>query len=165
MIFRSPSEMMGSELDRWRVVRRTAAIIYIVLNSAYMIYRLTIINPGSLFLSWFYFTAETFQFILGLTYIFSSWHHRRRTSPPVLRDATVEVWVPVYLEPMDVIRRTLAAAKRIEYPHETRVLDDGRRAEVRELAEELGITYLSRPDNLDAKAGNLNFALRSSQAD
>jgi cellulose synthase/poly-beta-1,6-N-acetylglucosamine synthase-like glycosyltransferase len=165
MIFRSPSEMMGSELERWRIVRRTAAIIYIVLNSVYMIYRLTIINPQSLFLSWFYFTAETFQFILGLTYIFSSWHHRRRTSPPALENASVEVWVPVYLEPIDVIRRTLSAAKRIDYPHETRVLDDGRRAEVRMLAEELGITYLSRPDNLDAKAGNLNFALRSSSAD
>lgn len=152
-------------MQRWRRVRRVAAVGYIVLNAIYMVYRFTIINPHSLLLSWSYFVAESFQFVLGLTYIFMSWQFRRRTSLPPLPGATVEVWVPVYREPLDVIRRTLAAANRIDYPHETRVFDDGRRPEVKAIAEELGVAYFSRPENIDAKAGNLNFALSQSCAE
>jgi cellulose synthase/poly-beta-1,6-N-acetylglucosamine synthase-like glycosyltransferase len=157
--------MMESELEKWRSVRRGLSIAYIVLNTVYMVYRFIIINPHSLFLSWFYFIAEAIQFALGLNLIFSSWQYRQRETPAPIENALVEVWVPVYLEPIEVIQRTLRAAKHIEYPHQTCVLDDGKRPEIKTLAHELGITYLCRADNLNAKAGNLNFALRRSQAD
>ncbi len=39
------------------------------------------------------------------------------------------------------------------------VLDDGRRAWLKKLAEQLGCGYLKRPDNRHAKAGNINHAL------
>lgn len=165
MKFRPVREMMESELGRWKVVRRAAAISYLTLNTVYMVYRFTIINPNSLFLSSSYFIAELFQFILGITYIYMSWNFRRRTSPPTIHDVRVEVWVPVYREPIDVIRRTLYGAQHIDHPHDTRVFDDGRREDVKSLAEELGITYYSRPENIDAKAGNLNFALENSEAE
>ena len=165
MKFRPVREMMESELEKWKTIRRIAAISYLVLNTVYMVYRFTIINPNSLFLSSSYFIAEVFQFILGITYIYMSWNFRRRKSPPTLQDVSVEVWVPVYREPIDVIRRTLRAAKNIDHPHDTRVFDDGRREDVKELAAEFGIKYFSRQNNTDAKAGNLNFALENSTAE
>ena len=39
------------------------------------------------------------------------------------------------------------------------ILDDGRRESFRRFAEEVGVGYLTRPDNCHAKAGNLNHAL------
>ena len=40
------------------------------------------------------------------------------------------------------------------------MLDDGKRADVKALCEELGADYVTRPTNLHAKAGNLNHALQ-----
>ena len=54
---------------------------------------------------------------------------------------------------------TLVGCDRISYPHTTWVLDDGRRDDVRRLAERFGARYLTRPTNEHAKAGNINNAL------
>ncbi len=77
----------------------------------------------------------------------------------------VAVLIPTYNEPEEVLLPTVASAVRLEPEHETWVLDDGRRDWVRQLAEELGARYLTRPDNRHAKAGNLNHALRHVDAD
>lgn len=80
-------------------------------------------------------------------------------------DLRVAVFVPTFDEPIEVLMPTIAAAVALQPAHETWVLDDGRRPEVEQLAGELGARYLTRPDNLDAKAGNLNHALRVVDAD
>ena len=72
---------------------------------------------------------------------------------------SVAVLIPTYDEPVEVLLPTIAAAVTLEPAHETWVLDDGRRDEIRELAESLGARYLTRPNNEGAKAGNLNHAL------
>ena len=54
---------------------------------------------------------------------------------------------------------TLAGCRALTYPHTTYLLDDGRREEMRELAQLAGAGYLTRPDNSHAKAGNINAAL------
>jgi cellulose synthase (UDP-forming) len=58
-----------------------------------------------------------------------------------------------------LLRKTVLAAREIRLPHRTWVLDDGQRAEVRALCEELGVDYLTRSSNDHAKAGNINAAL------
>jgi cellulose synthase/poly-beta-1,6-N-acetylglucosamine synthase-like glycosyltransferase len=80
-------------------------------------------------------------------------------------DRSVAVLIPTYNEPTEVLLPTIAAAVALEPGHETWVLDDGRRNEVRELAEALGARYLTRPDNVGAKAGNLNHALPHVEAE
>ena len=79
---------------------------------------------------------------------------------PVQPGRTVDVLIPTYNEDPQLLRGTISAALKIDYPHRTYVLDDGRREEVRALCKELGADYISRPNNLHAKAGNLNHALR-----
>jgi cellulose synthase (UDP-forming) len=75
------------------------------------------------------------------------------------RPVAVEVFVTVYGEPVDVVRRTVVAALAIRGEHRTWLLDDGSSDEMRDLAGELGCFYLRRLGSSGAKAGNLNHAL------
>ena len=79
---------------------------------------------------------------------------------------TVDVFVPTYSEPVEMLERTIIGCQAMEYPHKTIwLLDDQRRPAMRELAQRLGCRYLDRPDNSHAKAGNLNHALPLSEGE
>jgi cellulose synthase (UDP-forming) len=79
---------------------------------------------------------------------------------------SVDILIPTYNEPNFILRRTVIGCQALEYSHKkVYLLDDTRRPEVKELAEELGCEYLTRPDNLYAKAGNLNHAIAHIQGD
>lgn len=77
----------------------------------------------------------------------------------------VDVFVTVYGEDVDVIRRTVAAALAMHGRHRTWILDDGRSDEVRDLASELGARYVRRLSSGGAKAGNVNHALTLAKAE
>lgn len=73
---------------------------------------------------------------------------------------SVDVMIPTYNEPVFILRRTIIGCQAIDYTRKTiYLLDDTHRPEVESLARELGCEYITRPDNLHAKAGNLNHAL------
>ena len=74
-------------------------------------------------------------------------------------DTLVDVFITVYGEPVDTIRRTATAARAMNGKHRTWILDDGKSDEVRDLAAELGCHYVRRLSNNGAKAGNINHAL------
>ncbi|MHB1539004.1 MAG: glycosyltransferase family 2 protein, partial [Solirubrobacteraceae bacterium] len=76
------------------------------------------------------------------------------------QELPIDVYVCTYDEPLHVLEATLAGCSLLEGEHTTYVLDDGRREEVRELAERWGAAHITRADNSDAKAGNINHALR-----
>lgn len=77
----------------------------------------------------------------------------------------VDVFIPTYDEPLDVLRRAILAAKAMDWPNfRVVVLDDKRRPWLREYCRSVGVAYETRPDNRDAKAGNLNHALARSSA-
>jgi cellulose synthase (UDP-forming) len=81
---------------------------------------------------------------------------------------TVDVFIPTYDEPINVVRTTVLAALALEWPAEKLkiyLLDDGRRPEFREFAETVGVEYLIRQDNKHAKAGNINNALKYSSGE
>lgn len=102
---------------------------------------------------------------LGL-FAFSLWDIDRR--PPLLEpspELSVAVLIPTYNEGREILLPTIAAAVALEPSHETWVLDDGDRPEVRRMAEELGARYLARPTHEHAKAGNVNHALGIVKAD
>jgi len=62
-------------------------------------------------------------------------------------------------ESLEILEATLTGCKNIPYPHKTYVLDDGKRNEVKLLAQRLDCNYITRPTNEHAKAGNINHAL------
>ncbi len=72
---------------------------------------------------------------------------------------SVDIFIPTYNEPAFILRRTVIGCQALDYPNKkVYLLDDTRRPEIRFLAKELGCHYITRPDNLHAKAGNINHA-------
>ena len=85
---------------------------------------------------------------------------RCRTTPSMW--PAVDLLIPTYNEPLSVVRYTALAAMNIDWPADklnVYILDDGKREEFRQFAEEAGIGYMTRDDNKHAKAGNINRAL------
>lgn len=79
----------------------------------------------------------------------------------------VDVLIPTYNEPLELVRYTVLAAMNIDWPADRLhifLLDDGRRKEFREFAARAGVAYVTRSDNQGAKAGNINHALTQSHA-
>jgi cellulose synthase (UDP-forming) len=109
--------------------------------------------------------AETYSLVDSLLFGLTMWRLKKRPPPPSPPDgATVDVFITTYNEPADMVIATAIAAAEITYPHNTWILDDGNRDEMRTAAEELGIGYITRSiEWVDkprhAKAGNLNNAL------
>src|ERR1700722_858160 len=103
--------------------------------------------------------------VLVLGYIQTAWPlHRPPIALPedVAYWPTVDLFIPTYNEPLSVVQNTVLGALSIDYPLDKLkiyILDDGRREEFREFAEACGVGYITRDNNLHAKAGNLNHAL------
>ncbi len=74
----------------------------------------------------------------------------------------VDIYIPTYNEPLKVVRTTVFAAQGLDWPEDKLnifILDDGKRDEFRVFAEQVGVGYITRPNNDHAKAGNLNHAM------
>lgn len=74
---------------------------------------------------------------------------------------SVDILIPTYDEPLFILKRTIVGCQALDYPRKSiYLLDDTQRPEVQALAKELGCEYITRSNNLHAKAGNLNHALQ-----
>ena len=121
------------------------------------------------------FVAESFGVVSVLLFFIQVWEVHEPPQQPILEGRTVDVFVPTYNEDPLLLRATLEACRRLDYPHRTYLCDDGgsearfndpekhaatakRREELQALCDELDATYMIRPDNRHAKAGNLNYA-------
>jgi cellulose synthase (UDP-forming) len=125
---------------------------------------------------WFCYVVELFAtgdaLILYLTFLRSSdrrgeadAHEARLRATPPEQLPEVDVYIPTYNEPMDVLEKTITGALCLDYPNfHVWVLDDGRRPWLKEFCRDKGVGYLTRPDNTHAKAGNINHALTKTNA-
>lgn len=148
-----------------RKVRVACFVIYVICAVVYLAWRPTAFNPDALAFSAAFYGAEVYGFLISLLIALTAWNrkNRRVSAPP--ENLRVDVFIPTLNEPMDMVRRTVLAAVRIDYPHKTWVLDDGNRPEIRAMARELGCEYLARTTNTGAKAGNLNHGLKHATGD
>lgn len=78
---------------------------------------------------------------------------------------SVDVFIPVYGEPVEEIEATATAARDMYGRHTTYILDDGESDEVKQMAKRVGVEYIRRPVHNNAKAGNINYALRQTEGD
>ena len=122
-----------------------------------------LLNPsriGTPYLYGLLITAEIFNLIQALGFWWTCANERVR-EPRALRErVAVDVFVPVYKEPTDIVDLTLAAATGLRGA-EVRVwvLDDGNDDAMRDLAASYGVGYIRRAEHTGAKAGNINHAL------
>jgi len=131
-------------------------IVYLVFRG---IFTLNLESVYSTFASWLLYSAEILGGFQMILYFFNVWDVAEPDQLEPEEGLTVDVLIPTYNEDVLLLRGTVQAALAMDYPHRTVVLDDGRRPEVAELADELGAMYIKRDDNQHAKAGNMNNAL------
>jgi cellulose synthase (UDP-forming) len=163
-----------------RTAGRLATLIMVVLSVTtsmrYMYWRITETLGFETWLDAFFgyglLLAELYALIMMLlSYFQTAWPlHRRPVAMP--RDVTkwpsIDVFVPTYNEPLEVVRQSVLAASALDWPADrlkVYVLDDGRRPEFREFCEKAGVGYLTRADNKFAKAGNINAALEKTDGE
>lgn len=156
----SPSTVKRGHSNSSLRIRKLALILLCVVTPLYLIWRVTVINADAPVFGWVLFTGE----LWGLTSLL--WYFFSLGEVDADEDVTdknfwceIDVLITTINEPIEMIRRTAAAARDMNIEHETYILDDGNRQEVRELADQLGVRYVARSTNQFAKAGNLNNAL------
>ena len=127
--------------------------------------------------------AETLAYIGLLLFAFNLWRTRdvpRKPPPRSIaecsedhgageRPIAVDVFITTYNEEVELVRISIRDAKRLRYPYpldlRIHVLDDGRRATMKQVAQEEGVKYISRTNNVGFKAGNLRNAMELTSGD
>lgn len=154
--------------------RRSVSVIMVVtsllMSTRYMYFRLTqtlhFNSAIETILGMGLFLAEVYIWVmLLLNYLQTVWPLKRGIVPlpdDMSKWPTVDIYIPSYNEPLEVVRDTVLAAQCIDYPKDKMkiyLLDDGKRSEFAVFAADVGVGYITRNDNKHAKAGNLNHAL------
>ncbi len=153
--------------------RRLVVGILLILTVRYILWRvlstLNVADPLNGVFSLGLFFLELLMLVSGIIQLFLMLNvkERRREADQkasIVINGTftpsVDILIPTYNEPSFILRRTIIGCQALDYANKTiYLLDDTRREEVKDLAEQLGCKYLNRADNNHAKAGNLNHAL------
>ncbi|MBN3958964.1 glycosyltransferase [Nostoc sp. NMS8] len=153
--------------------QRLIVVILIILTLRYVLWRslssLNLVDPLNGVFSLGLFFAEMLVIVNSTIQLFFMLNIKERhreadmKSLAVLSGSfvpTVDIFIPTYNEPVLILRRTIIGCQALIYASKKiYLLDDTNRLEMRDLAEELGCYYITRPDNSYAKAGNLNHAI------
>ncbi|MEJ5227289.1 glycosyltransferase family 2 protein [Thermodesulfovibrio sp.] len=131
------------------------------------------------------YLAETYAIVIYFLGIFVNISPLKRHPLNLPEDKnilpSVDIFIPTYNEPLEIIKTTVIACKQIKYTQDKInifILDDGsttqkrndrepekalqawqRYEELKSLAKEMDVNYITREKNEHAKAGNLNNAL------
>jgi cellulose synthase (UDP-forming) len=169
----------------WPLVRLLVLTVGTFLCGRYLIWRVTTTihwhDPASFVVAIALFLAEFYGMLIFLLGMLTNVQPIARRSPPITAYPTVDVLIPTYNEPPEILEVTLVAATQIRYPEgklRVYLCDDGgtrqrtehpdaafaqaardRQKALQALCAELGATYLTRERNEHSKAGNLNAAL------
>ncbi len=146
---------------------RSLLLANIFLAGFYFVLVVFLLPKGDSWLFWLLVASEVFHFWQVATYIFTVWPRNRVRKFNTSFQKSVAIFITVAGEPKEIVRRTVQAAKELDYPHfNVYILNDGFVAkkdnwqEAEDLANELGVTCITRQKPGGAKAGNLNHALR-----
>ena len=166
--------LMG--FSKRRSVSVMMVVMSVLMSTRYMYFRVTqtlhFNSEIETLLGIGLFLAEVYIWImLLLNYLQTVWPLKRGIVPlpdDMTRWPTVDVYIPTYNEPLDVVRDTVLAAQCMDYPRDKikiYLLDDGKRSEFAVFAADVGVGYITRNDNAFAKAGNLNHAMKLTQGE
>lgn len=151
-------------------------ILSVVVSSRYLWWRYTstlnIDSNVDIFLGVILICAETYIWlVLLLGFLQIVWPLQRK---PIALPADPQLWpsvdifIPTYHEDINIVKTTTLAALSIDWPEDKLnvfILDDGKRSLVQEFAAQINVGYISRDNDLHAKAGNINHALTVTKGD
>ncbi len=170
----------------WReLLWQFLATINLVLGAWYIIWRWNCsLNYNALWFAILLAAAETCAYFGLILFTINLWAVRdyEQKPPPKFitecvhdpenypeRPIKVDIFFTTYDEDPELVRLGIRDAKKIRYPHpidiKIHVLDDGRREEMKKVAEEEGVNYITRPNNIGFKAGNLRNGIEKTSGD
>ncbi len=150
--------------------RFALGLLAILVSTRYLIWRtahtLGIVGAPCAVLGTALYLAEVYAWAVLLLGVFQTIRPLNRPVVAISGDPanwpTVDVFVTTFGESLEIVRTTVLAAMDLDYPEgrfRVHILDDGRRPDLRDFAEDAGCGYLVREGNHQAKAGNRNAAL------
>ncbi|MEM7241670.1 MAG: cellulose synthase catalytic subunit [Pseudomonadota bacterium] len=159
-----------------------SAIAAVALGAWYLHWRWTeSLNQEAMVFSVLVVSAETLSYIGLLLFVVNLWAIRdtpKRACPKQLSDVSnvqgrrsiiVDVFLPTYTEDPELTRYSIRDACALRHPDSVKlniyVLDDGNRDEMRKVAAQEGVRYLTRKSNIGYKAGNLRNGMEHSEGD
>ncbi|MDH3392342.1 MAG: glycosyltransferase [Desulfobulbaceae bacterium] len=147
------------------------------------LFSIAVVLAAALYLTWCFLNVQWQYWYMSVAFLitefvflvlFLFWgnvlwakrHHRPEGPPLEKKDYSVDIFIPVFGEPIDIISKTLAAAVSITYEKKKiHVLDDGESDEVATLCKQHKVEYIRRLTHENRKAGNLNNALTLTDGD
>ena len=136
----------------------------------------TIVN----FLYWFLqeeFKSDTLLYwlliitlVYGILRVLYMWYHYSSISipqtPATDKTFSVDILTTFFPgEPYEMIEETLKAITEITYPHTTYLCDEANDPYLKEFCAKLGVIHVTRNNRKDAKAGNINNALKQASGE
>jgi len=123
-------------------------------------------NRGNSWLYWLLAFSVGFKLLRML----HEWYHYWKVVP-IAAPVSNKTWKVDILttfckgEPYEMIVNTLKACQAIRYPHTTYLCDEADDPYLKQVCAELGVRHVTRTLKVDAKAGNINNALKQADGD
>ena len=154
----------------------------IVLGAWYLWWRWSFsLNADAMWFSLPVVIAESCSFVGLLLYFHNLWSVNDTPPAPAPKyrsdvisqggksRISVDVFLPTYNEDPELTRYSIRDAKAMTYPYpidiKVFVLDDGRRQEMKDVALQEGVQYITRSSNIGYKAGNLRNGMEQTVGD
>ncbi|MEV4641468.1 glycosyltransferase family 2 protein [Actinoplanes sp. NPDC049548] len=168
-----PATRTPDNMD-WRPMQRSTRVAVFLALGVTLFYMIFLLNPAYRGNTWVWILvlfAEGITIFNALAMWWTVLVHTPQPDPPEVYawrrrllsgdlKPTIDVFITVYGEPIDIVLVTVRAARDMTVEHRTWILDDGDSDELRDAAAREGVGYLRRKEHLHAKAGNINAALR-----
>jgi cellulose synthase (UDP-forming) len=158
----------------WRPIQRSTRFVVFIALGVTLFYMIFLLNPsyrGNIWVWILVLFAEGITVFNALAMWWTvlvytphpdtpevyAWRRRLATGD---LQPSIDVFITVYGEPIEIVLETIRAAREVQVAHKTWVLDDGDSDALRAVCAEEGVGYLRRPVHDHAKAGNINAALK-----
>lgn len=150
---------LGSWFQSRPMAVKIAATFGLLAGFIYLSWRLFFTSVGiEPLIFWPLYLAELFGFATFLMLVYEAWDTPATPRPPTLKLNT-DIVIATFNEDVDIVEPTIVGATKVRGQTRIWLCDDGNRPEMEVLAKRYGIEYQTRPDNSNAKAGNVNAVL------
>ena len=155
---------LDGRLTRQRHHNLIPFILTLLTASIYLVWVVTVTNWNHPWIGGLFLFAELL--CLGSVLLWGEMLYGKRLHPSEGYPSSgpkpaVDILVTVCGEPTSIVRKTLAATAKIDYPaYHVTVCDDGDSPEVTDLCRRHKFAYTARKHRDHAKAGNLNHGLK-----
>ena len=163
----------------WQPPQRTARLAVGAALLVTLFYMVFLFNPQYRGVTWLWLLVVAAEGLVVVQALLTWWtvlaNDHRPDKPEVYAwrrklangelSPSVDVFITVYGEPVEIVRGTVCAARDMQVAHNTWILDDGDSDEMRDMAAAEGVGYRRREIHDHAKAGNVNAGFWATDGD